>query len=416
LSLFSLLKRNTKHALHHNWGKAIRILLACIGVGLVLGVFLGATTYAVNGGLPPSNPTMEQLDRLAARLPQILGIELLITLFSVFLLTPLSLGVTSWYVSLCRGKPEAFGGIFAYFERIRRYGRSLLFSLNMIVRTFLWAVAFFALPAGVLGATIVFTQEYGRDGNRQLAIFSALGMMLACFMLLLALLLYCAYMNKYALVPYLMAYDDTLAVRAAIRRSAALTAGNRFRLMWYALSFLGWFLLSVICPPVFLYSIPYRKACYSMYALYLMERAQDSLPEDDRTREFPRSQQEACPAAQAVPPDTSGIPPLDQPEAGTPVSAAPDFAVAEAAAPLEQSAPAEPEYHPAPREYPAMQPLWQEPEAAAPEAAVPDDAPFPYPEPYSTIPNADMASPAPQGQGAPDEEPAPPDSGKWPYI
>jgi len=95
---------------------------------------------------------------------------------------------------------------------------------------------------------------------------------------LLAILLYSAYMTKYFLVAYLLADNDKLTVRAAIKKSIQLTIGHRFSILLYGLSFIGWFLLTVLCLPLIFFTAPYIKTSFAMYAHYLIEKSLAGVP------------------------------------------------------------------------------------------------------------------------------------------
>ncbi|MCL2057288.1 MAG: DUF975 family protein [Oscillospiraceae bacterium] len=335
MSLFGTLKRNSKTAIRGGYGRAALILLLLTGVWLVIGTFLMIATSAINSGVLLSNPTMEpQTDHTAMledNLVLFTGVQILSALFGLFLLTPLSLGVTGWYLSVVKGKPEPFGAVFGFFERAGRYFCSVWYGLNMSLRTLFWAFAFFALPMLLMLGGILFERQYLISENRQFAILSALGLALGGFLTLLAALLYIAYMNKYFLVAYLLANDESLTVIQAIRLSAKLTRGHRFGILWYTLSFFGWAVLSAV-PGVIFYTKPYISTSLAMYAYYLIEKGgkketlcatQEFSRYENSPADLPRGTpdqsgatlewQDVLPAA-PVPEETAEEPPAQAPE------------------------------------------------------------------------------------------------------
>ena len=282
VSLFYTLKSNSKQALRGNRGRASLVLLIRLGVGLLWVLFALAATFVFEGG---------------EHLFIVFGLQGIAALFTVFLLTPLSLGILSWYIGVVSAQVLPTAAVFVFFGNLRRYLRAVWYSINMTVRTMFWAVIFYALPMGVLAGVLVFDQMYGAGAGRHFAIISAYGMLLAGLLIILATLLYLAYMTKYFLVAYLLAGDANISVRSAFKQSRDITAGHRFSILLYGLSFIGWILLTLLFPPVIFYTAPIIRTSLAMYAYYLIENEREyarrfSLDEDpgnivrDMTQEF----------------------------------------------------------------------------------------------------------------------------------
>ena len=381
--MFSKLKRNARLAMSKNWSAAIGIILIALAVELVIGLFLMFANYALNGGfIMPRNPTMEQLNMLAMYLSRMLGVQLVRVFFVVFLIAPFTLGIISWYMSVVRAVPQRFSGAFIFYENGRRYWRAVWYSVSMSIRVTLWALLFFLLPFAVMGGTIGLTQRFSINGNHKLAVFSAMGMILAVLLLLLALFLYLAYMNKYFLVSYLLASDPDISVRLAVKRSVQITHEHRFSLLWYGLSFTGWFLLTLVCPPLLLYTVPYTCASLAMYAQYLIESYHHEQKQDEYTREF-------------------------SPEA--------HIATTEANSSSEETAPiaVKPEAFPA-----SNLPLMQGEIPPAAQIDIPPNLPnreeeIISPEPVSPLLNPESSTP---GGDNPPEQTIQQQNGQWPYI
>ena len=310
MSLFSALKKNSRQALRGYRGRACLILLINFGVALLLWMilFVASIGLGVGSGLPVFGEGAGQFDLTQEQLFILLGIQLAAMLFSIFLLTPLSLGNVLWYIGIVKAQAQPVGEIFAFFERPRRYWRAVWYGINMAVRTMFWAILFFLLPTGVLMGAIVFAGMYGTGAGRQFAIISAFGMILAVLLIVLTALLYCAYMTKYFLAAYLLASDESITVRAAIKKSSKLTIGYRFSLLWYGLSFIGWALLTILLFPFIFYTAPYINTSFAMYANYLIEKSNADnriLPSDrgknpDLTQEFSRREQDDAFAAEQL--------------------------------------------------------------------------------------------------------------------
>ena len=308
MSLFSMLKRNSKQALQGYRGRACLILLINFGVIFLLWMILFVATIGLGDGLPYFRDSAGWLHFPQGQLYIFLGIQLVAMLFSLFLLTPLSLGNVLWYIGVVKARAQPVSEIFTFFESSRRYWRAVWYGINMAVRTMFWAILFFLLPTGVLMGAAVFTEMYGAGAGRQFAIISAFGMILAILLTLLATLMYCAYMTKYFLVAYLLACDENITVRSAIKKSSELTIGYRFSLLWYGISFIGWALLTVLLFPFMFYTVPYINTSFAMYANYLIEKNDaDKLSSSgaqkvntEITQEFSRSEQDSTLVAEPM--------------------------------------------------------------------------------------------------------------------
>lgn len=292
MSLFSVLKRNSKRALQGNWGQAIAVMLLGSAISLVLYVMQSATlnllvdpvdldpTFALQYGF---NDALFQ--RFAEASLMELGVSTGFMLLGLFLLAPLGLGMVHWYYRLVQGKPQTFTGIFRYFETARGYRRSLWLEINIGIRSLLWALVFYAVPVVLFAGCTYVTTRSEEAGRLGLTLASA-GLFLSAILFLLASVFYAALLNKYMLAAFLLVEDDDLGVRAAIAQSARYTKGYRFSLLLYQLSFIGWILLCVFFFPA-LYVVPYHRTAMTMYARYIIEKGRAQPPEPTRVFDTP---------------------------------------------------------------------------------------------------------------------------------
>lgn len=78
---------------------------------------------------------------------------------------------------------------------------------------------------------------------------------------------------RYAMAPYLMAEYPQMGVREAVNRSKELMQGNKARLFWLNLSFIGWMLASIFTLGIaLLWIIPYIKTAQACFYLELTGR------------------------------------------------------------------------------------------------------------------------------------------------
>lgn len=290
MSLFSMLKRNTRLALRGCWGRAILasavVLGASVALSMVQGVLLDI--FAPPVSIDPvlalrygfSEYFFEQFAQTSVVEWAILAAFALVELL---LLVPLTLGVTRWNYLLVQAKDPALSEIFYFFETPGRFGRSIWLHINLLIRCLFWALLLLLLPMGILGASVGVIRMGEEAAGRTLASVASVGVALGVLVMLLALFLFGALISRYLPASYLLCEDGDVSVRKALRESVRFSRGYRFSLLWYQLSFIGWGLLCVFVFPM-LYVVPYFNASVAMYARYIIERGRFSPP--GPTREF----------------------------------------------------------------------------------------------------------------------------------
>lgn len=289
MGLFSIIKKNSRLALKGNWGRAIVILIIMGSVSLLITV---VTQMAMTMFVPPQAwNAAEQVEtysdlmqfaegyRISAAEWIVYGVS---TLLSILLISPLALGAARWYYRLVHGENLSVTELFFYFERGRSYLRAIFYEINLGIRSLLWMLVFYAVPSVILGIATFFLSgdaELTRAGTTT----ATLGILLAVVLFLLATLFYAACLCRYTLTPYLMADNADLTVRQAIKLSVKYTRGFRFQILWFLLSYIGWFLLLIFIWPT-LYVTPYYSTGIAMYSRYLIEKNR-SMPAEV-TQEF----------------------------------------------------------------------------------------------------------------------------------
>ncbi len=289
--MFSAFKRNAKLALKGQWGAAIGTFLVVVGVqSLLAGLEHKALQiFVVEPFL--QNPTMEpqpfdlaELTRelLTGSLPELV-ISSVFFLLTLLLLSPLQLGMTRWYFTLIRGNGAPFSEVFYFFETLSRYGRAVWYTVQLSVRSFLWSLVFFFLPCGVMGISLWFLSTDGISAQTRSA--ASLGVVMACGLLFLAVALFLIFINRYALVSYLLCESDAITVSAAFKTSVRYTKNHRVMLLTFSLSFIGWFLLAPFTMfLLMLYVVPYYNAATTLLSRYLVEK--NRLDEPGATQEW----------------------------------------------------------------------------------------------------------------------------------
>lgn len=273
---FKTFKKNAKLTLRGNWGTGAGVLLIVTFFGIVCSLLQQLCLFLWER-FGPAVLLYNSVD------PARLGIRLLFSLVGFLAAAPLSLGALSWYIRLVHSRRRPTKTVLRYFLSTAGYRRSLWLHLQMSARTGLWAAVFFAVPSLLLIFSVYYYVRLPEPG-REVAAISTVGITLAMFLFLLSTLLYLLYMQKYALVRYMVCEDDTLSVTQAFRLSIQFTGGYRISFFLFHLSFIGWLLLCVACPPVYLYAGPYFNAAGTLYARHILDRNHSSPA--NATREF----------------------------------------------------------------------------------------------------------------------------------
>ena len=153
-------------------------------------------------------------------------------LVGIFLVPPLTVGLSRIYLDLIDGKEVRFENLFAYFKKgygttVRTYFLYVLLVIAAVTPAFIATIG--AIIAGVLESVV---------GVVLSAILVLVG---SAVSVVLSILLY----YRYALVPFILAEYPTLRAIDVLRNSAALMKGNKWRFFCLQISFLGWMLLMI---------------------------------------------------------------------------------------------------------------------------------------------------------------------------
>ena len=168
------------------------------------------------------------------------------TLLNFFVGSPVALGYQKFNLDLVDGKPANLGTLFGYFKR--GYGKSLLLRLLQSMISFacnlpllIMLVLAIALNVDHFKALI--------DGDASMTrvmpiVFSILALFFVSILvaILQTVVNYCLYFSSMILAEY-----PELSVFDALRNSASLMRGNKWRLFCLNISFIGWVLLAACC-------------------------------------------------------------------------------------------------------------------------------------------------------------------------
>lgn len=212
-------KNAALRALKGNWTKAV---LATIVVEIIAALVTGAASLS-------ETPIVEGNGMW--------GLTGGSFLLSILVLMPLIVGFNNTFkVLYLYSNNNIFSNTF--YIGFRNYGRAIGGTILVNIFTFLWTLLF-VIPGIIKG-------------------------------------------YSYALTPYILVDDPNISVREAIRKSQKMMDGQKFNLFYLQLSFIGWFLLSLLTAGIGLFwLIPYYAT--SKAAFYCNLRNDLQVVEDSYT-------------------------------------------------------------------------------------------------------------------------------------
>ena len=190
-------------------GKKIFMILITIVYGILSGLFTSVVDYFV----------MKYAGDIVFFERVILFISLMSIVYSLFVISPINYGYISISKKIYRDEKANVNDLFDGFSN---YPKVIMLNLLLFVKTFLWTLLFI-IPG------IVKSFAYS--------------------------------MNKYIL-------DDNpnMSPKEAIAKSVQLMKGNKFRLFCLSLSFIGWYLVSILtCGILMFYVIPYMQVAFAAF-------------------------------------------------------------------------------------------------------------------------------------------------------
>lgn len=274
------LKQRAKNELRFSYGKSIgaigivfaisyvimiiiTIIMVAIIIGAALGpVFINGTNYGIDSGQAGRGATVVSMAMATVML-----------LITIFVFNPLYVGVYKFSLEAPRGDRRV-GNVFAPMKK-GNYGAAMK---SMFLRMLFMQLGL-VVPVGLaFGLALFATSQIGR--TMAMWVFVVLGMIIYLLAIVIELMLY----YRWCLVPFIVADDPSVTGIEALRRSAALTKGQRWELFVLDLSFLGWFALGALCFGIGVYFVmPYYLATWAQLFFAL----KGELPEQTMAQRLP---------------------------------------------------------------------------------------------------------------------------------
>ncbi len=266
MNLRQQIKRNAKAALAGHWGRAIAIFFLIVAVWLL---FMGIQqVLMLILHLEISPQVIMDKRNMPSKLIVIAIVTNVLYVISLFVFSPMLLGVVGWFYELGGGKPEPIPTVFDFFGSFPSILKAVWLYLNITIRGWLWALLTM-VPVGLVSLIL-----WRALNAMAISAHSAVMLMVACIWGLVVCLTTAFFViiiyQRYFLVPYLILSMPELSVGDAIRLSVQGTKGERTKLAVFHISFYGWTFLGIVLWPLLLYVVPYKLTAYGLYARYLV--------------------------------------------------------------------------------------------------------------------------------------------------
>lgn len=222
-------KEEALSALRGNWGKGILLVLLYY---LLAGAVIGPSTYTsiqMQDHLLSMGGSANFMQMAAAfQDPEFIALQTKssaansgLTLFQVFILFPLALGMANAFRKLLVERDNNLV-INAFHTGFNPYFHKVWGKLAMYLLIVLWSLLF--LIPGII-------KKY-----------------------------------SYSMTPYILHEYPELSASEAIHRSRMMMRGHKFDLFWLQLSFIGWFILSILTAGIgFLWLAPYYQTAQAAF-------------------------------------------------------------------------------------------------------------------------------------------------------
>ena len=180
-------------------------------------------------------------------------------LLLLFLGMPLRIGICQFFQQVSRKQKPKLRVAFSWYLSLERVFRSIGLFLWLGVLYVLWAVLFFAVPAGMIVLANLYHQP----------VLSGLGAILS----IAGLVLFILKIQMYEPAYYLFADHPEQGVFSAVRQSVKITRGKVLECLVFRLSFWLWSLFSMLFMFIKLIADPYYQTSFAHFVDGLVSRA-----------------------------------------------------------------------------------------------------------------------------------------------
>ncbi|WP_142414517.1 DUF975 family protein [Hathewaya massiliensis] len=237
------IKTKAKEALKGNWGVAIA---SCIIYGLLLQGFsfvINMRDLTINGftdALENSNGDFKS--------------SIIVLLINVFLAGAMTYGLNNFFIKLIRRENADIKDVF---EGFKHYKGTFFINLLLLIYQFLWALMFIVPVVIILIIAVV---SVATDN------ISITAILLVCLVIIVVSIVLSIILFRYSMSFYIYIDNPELTASEVIKESIDMMEGNQIRLFKLYLSFILWFLLSIITLGIAMIWVgPYMQTCTAVF-------------------------------------------------------------------------------------------------------------------------------------------------------
>ena len=271
-------KSTARVTLKKRWPAAIAVSLILLTV-FIIGIYFQQLLLTILKGDNVWSPLEPQNIIYLNQWSNVL-VTVASTLFSFIITFPLVLGVLRWFWRITGGADDSVGGVFYYFSSVNNYILSLKVFWGFFWRTVaLTAIVF--LPYMIVYAATS-PEVYALFGTSVPLGISSLSS-IADFLVILGLVGLIVFIIRYYLVTSILFWDETISVHDAFKYSAVVSKGSKSAYFYFVISFIGWFVLSLLAVPL-LFTVPYFLASVTVFSRYVInhyQRTQNMAPQGE---------------------------------------------------------------------------------------------------------------------------------------
>lgn len=220
-------RAEARRKLSGKWGKAVCITLAYIAICFVLGLIEGFFTDSM---------------------------ETIFSIINLVIEVPLAFGLIIAFMKLYNDEEvKAFDFFTLGFSNFAKSWKiSLQILVKMIVPVILVIISYVLIAFGAVGT--VGASFYSSSATAGFGTLTIIG-----FILLIVSTIWATTKSYYYQLAYFVAFDNSdLTAKEAVEKSQELMTGNRAKLFWLELSFIGWAILAAITLGIgYLWLAPY---------------------------------------------------------------------------------------------------------------------------------------------------------------
>jgi uncharacterized membrane protein len=238
------IKKEAREALRGKWGKGVDIVLAYLLISFAMGIFSG---FFEENSL----------------------ISLVLSVVELIISVPLSFGLAWAFLKLKRNE-EASSFEFLNMG-INNFSRSWKIAGRTLLKLILPIIILLGSVFAFLGVVVYSTMQLS------IGVTSGLGatMIIGIIIYLVAIIYFVSVSLLYSLTAYI-AYDNKeMTASEVVAESARLMKGNRGKLIWLELTFMGWAILTIFTLGIgYLWLLPYMQvAIVCFYEKLVQTRA-----------------------------------------------------------------------------------------------------------------------------------------------